>query len=135
MKGVQLFVALIAILIGTNAFGVCSKRDVFGWWTLTVQGSGVKELCNVRFRSNGALHLADSACTAYRADGSGSTRYGFTGGSITVNANCGVSGVLTSNNFGAANIGGLLARDGQSIIGVLVNSGGLPSTFQGLKWK
>ena len=135
MKGVQLFVALIAILVGTNAFGVCSKRDLLGWWTLTVEGSGVKELCTWRFRSNGVLIPADSGCTSFPANGSGSTQSGFTGGSVAVNTNCLLNGALTSTVGGALTFTGVLGRDGQTMIGVSVNNLGFPNTFQGLKWK
>ena len=126
---------LFALLTSLGAHAACSNADMTGEWAITKNGYyGGHSLCKIRFANNKAKGSTNN-CT-YNDDGGNSTTFGFKATTrFTVNSACKIT-IKAANTLGAVLTGeAYMSRDGNNMVGKVINQSGIPMTINGVKLK
>jgi hypothetical protein len=131
MNTTKWFTAVLLLSLCSNAFGVCSTKDLLGTWQGMTWGAGFNSLCTTKYRANGTVNSSASTCLNYFEEGGEPFETATGAGSVSVNKNCTIEGTFTGGT-----VKGILSRDGQTMVGVfLEDSTGFSYSFHDVKWK
>lgn len=111
----------LTLMVGTDAFANCAKRDLYGFWHVISLGSsdGVGSVCTIALNAQGQVK-SSSTCELFSDTSAERTAFDLDpSSSLTVNRECHVSGGLGEAGRPLLAIDGQMSREGEYIQGTL----------------